>query len=1048
MAERVPHSNQEQAERQLQLRILGPALCVRGVSRISLPHKVLALLAYLSESPGRTAEANAVASLLWGKDTRHTRHSLNQALYTAKRLLGGDVIHRAEHRITLSQRLYTDAQIASRSLHEGDVTNAIHAWRGTFLESIGDFGSDDFDEWCSERRAYYHNTFRKATLTKISRLQASNDFLGLQELMDAITDRPSFPEIPITLPTSLHGDQSHNAHLLSTWTFVGRHSELERLQQAVETMLRGTSTTVIVAGSAGIGKTSLLNHFLDGAAKSGVTVLSVQAFRAEEHTAFNILAQIAGWALKLVDPGHLPETFRSPLSLLCPEAVEANHQMPLLSGPATRRLLFESVTTVLRELSARKPLCIAVDDLHCVDEASLAGIFYMCRSLANSRVVFVGTVRTGSHRPIVSAFCDVERPHCERLELTEFSHREVAELVRRTRPDWESNPHLATRAFAATLGHPMLVTEALRATPEPVMAGPSIQAQYFLQEFSQLKELDRRFLEALAVAGGPEDLDILADVTAESALTLASSAARLSFYISNHAGGRIAFRHELLSDVVRDNIQAIRKQILHKAFAEALIRRQVGGSRIVRHLAESNDDVRTVTYALIAAREAREVHAPDESDFFFNLAVSRCRDELSRLKILREQANMLHVYGNYQRTGHAAKTILQSPLLAPDERLKWQARVLESSVLSDSNEIEFSSSELRSIRAQAQSQRDWPRLLEALQIQTRAEHIGLFEQSDDDLVELQRSLGLISLHADFDTKIESQLLLAVSMATTGSAMQALHEMNDLALDRDGVSLERRISIGIVSSLIHYYNGILHSAIDDAERVADIIDRTGAIYYKPQCLNLLGSYLLEAGDFDRAQQVLSAGIAASHDARSLRHAFLLHNAAWVAYINHDFDQCVDLLELIHAPQRTWIAQARDGLLGLCYLEQGHHQAAHGLADEVHRSLESTNRLKGDISTALTLISRSSVTRRREASVRPLIARAVTEYSDRDVLCCLRAKLAYAETIARSDGLSSMAMCNAVAAKAEAEGYVSVGKLAARTVRSIRRVNPLLTGRGHA
>ncbi|MCH7686761.1 MAG: ATP-binding protein, partial [Planctomycetes bacterium] len=54
--------------------------------------------------------------------------------------------------------------------------------------------------------------------------------------------------------------------------FVGRSLEFSALTEAFNSMLDGSGATVVVSGDAGMGKTTLVEHFAESARKRGAQV--------------------------------------------------------------------------------------------------------------------------------------------------------------------------------------------------------------------------------------------------------------------------------------------------------------------------------------------------------------------------------------------------------------------------------------------------------------------------------------------------------------------------------------------------------------------------------------------------------------------------------------------------------------------------------------------------------------------------------------------------------------------------------------------------------
>jgi len=141
---------------------------------------------------------------------------------------------------------------------------------------------------------------------------------------------------------------------------------------------------MLLSGQPGVGKSRLLGE-LDALVQSrGGKLLMSRAFEAESVRPFGI------WTDVLREPAlaGLDRESRDQLAPLFPELAT--------SGDArSRALLFDGVAKLLRELAARAPLVVVVDDLHWLDEASAGLLHYVTRVSDGTRMGVVCATRTG-----------------------------------------------------------------------------------------------------------------------------------------------------------------------------------------------------------------------------------------------------------------------------------------------------------------------------------------------------------------------------------------------------------------------------------------------------------------------------------------------------------------------------------------------------------------------------------------------------------------------------------------------------------------------------
>ncbi|MEO6062080.1 MAG: AAA family ATPase [Thermoflexales bacterium] len=89
----------------------------------------------------------------------------------------------------------------------------------------------------------------------------------------------------------------------------------------------------------------------------------------------------------LIDQAGLRDKFKKRIG-----AKEAAHPL-LASGSLSQDQIIEQFVNVLRDLAARMPLLIVLDDLHWADTASIDLVFRLIRRLADSRLFILCALR-------------------------------------------------------------------------------------------------------------------------------------------------------------------------------------------------------------------------------------------------------------------------------------------------------------------------------------------------------------------------------------------------------------------------------------------------------------------------------------------------------------------------------------------------------------------------------------------------------------------------------------------------------------------------------
>jgi DNA-binding CsgD family transcriptional regulator len=190
---------------------------------------------------------------------------------------------------------------------------------------------------------------------------------------------------------------------------VGREAELAVLRRVFEREDRWGA--LVVVGEAGIGKTTLWEAGLGVAQSVGFRVLSARASEPEVQLSFVALGDL----LEGVDWTALKGVPAPQVRALEVAFVRADP----VGAPPDRFAVSAGFTSVLRVLSRRQPLVVAIDDVPWLDRASAGVVTFAARRLEMDPVRFLLARRPGESSPLERAFgpLGVERMEVGPLSL-------------------------------------------------------------------------------------------------------------------------------------------------------------------------------------------------------------------------------------------------------------------------------------------------------------------------------------------------------------------------------------------------------------------------------------------------------------------------------------------------------------------------------------------------------------------------------------------------------------------------------------------------------
>ncbi len=317
----------------------------------------------------------------------------------------------------------------------------------------------------------------------------------------------------------------------SSARFVGRERELARLADALEAAAAGRSSTLLLAGSGGIGVSRLLDE-----AERRIAALpepmAVVRCRSLPGRSGDPYAPVSGAFARLV--GGLPDrelaravgAGAEEVARLLPELAPRLDTLGLLperrtvTEPERRQTrMLESILGVLSRIAERTPVVLALEDLQSADAGTRALATFLARVSRPARLLVISTYQpdelTRSHplRAALAAMTDAARPPGE-LALQPLDRDEMAELIEAIEGERPSASVLLLVAERSR-GNALVAEELLAARRE--LAGASLTGsldELVMARLAQRSPECRRLLRLLAPAGEPLRADELSAAAA------------------------------------------------------------------------------------------------------------------------------------------------------------------------------------------------------------------------------------------------------------------------------------------------------------------------------------------------------------------------------------------------------------------------------------------------------------------------------------------------------------------------------------------------------
>ena len=433
--------------------------------------------------------------------------------------------------------------------------------------------------------------------------------------------------------------------LLGHRSFVGRGLELARLREALAaTVATGVAFTVVIGGEAGIGKSRLVERFLEEV-KDARVVQGVCLEVAENALPYGPFVGILRTLVRETPPERLPAVLgpgRAELTQLLPELATRAADLPGPREPdrASQARLFELVLGVLERLARERPLVIAIEDVQWADRSTRDLIGFLSGTLRDDPVLLLLTTRTdqsGEAVGNIAFLAELEREeHVDRIELRRFDRDEVAEQAAGLL-DEPPSPSVIDRLLTRTDGNPFYVEELIVAGAGVATALPPVLRDVLTARVRGLTPAARDILRAAAAAGRQIDDELLGAALDLSTRALASGLREalesgILVRVETPAGPVSEFRHALLQEVVDGELFPGERAALHFAFAEALEARLSAGDasvnviEVARHWDAARQPARALPFMVRAADGAEAVYAFTEAQHLWERGAAILED--------------------------------------------------------------------------------------------------------------------------------------------------------------------------------------------------------------------------------------------------------------------------------------------------------------------------------------------------------------------------------------------------------------------------------------
>lgn len=672
--------------------------------------------------------------------------------------------------------------------------------------------------------------------------------------------------------------------------FVGRAAELGVLEEQLADTAETGARFVLLSGEAGVGKTTLVNHFLASLLDrrpepevvrgqcvpfggAGLPYAPIVGVLRELESRFGV-EQILQWA----------GGGRGALGALLPDL--ASPEEPL--AEVLRLQLFEASARVLQGASQAAPLVVVVEDVHWADESSRTMLQFLARMLDDAEVLVVCTFRADEvnrRHPLRPFLTDLMRlPTTTRLEVPPLGRAEVTELLTALsgRPP---SPGVVDKILRRSDGVPFYVEELAALVGEEDQHVPDTVRAALEGRIEALSASALETLRLAAVGGNRVDHELLVETAGVPADELEADLRKsVDAGILVVDGRDYAFRHALINEVVYDDLLPGQRARLHARWAVALERRpELAGAgsaphAIALHWAAAGDREKAFSAAVAATRAGAVAHSETLVMYerlleLWDLVSDPVAVAGPREGVLLAAAHVARDAGEYDRALDLVQAA-EDACAPEDHRRRVVALMLRTQLLSDS---------LRpGARVPAATARRLLELVDDVAFRTRMlGELATFELNcGGDAAGLSReAVEAASRLGDPVAEADARTTLGTALVAAAEDEEGLEELRRAAT-LTGTDLRARLRNHLNRSDSLHLTGQFEAAVEEAMRGLEVARQHGVERsFGTYLVGNAAESLLALGEWDRAEDMLVEAVALDPPESHQTHLHLL--LAWLA-----------------------------------------------------------------------------------------------------------------------------------------------------------------------
>ncbi len=413
--------------------------------------------------------------------------------------------------------------------------------------------------------------------------------------------------------------------------FVNRAQEMGVLTRAFDAASGGKGGCVFVEGEAGLGKTKLVEEFLEYCSRLGATVLGGKCQPGDTEP-YRVFARILS---KGMEGEVTTDDMRMPVGLM-PIFGKKRFDFDMKKA---REMAFEKLFQAVLELGEGRTLVMFIDDIQWSDTASLHLLFYIARNIKTEKILVCATYRPeeladGGH-PFLDTMQRMRRENLFtkiKLEPLSKEHSKVLIEKRIAEEGLSIEPSaLLERVFEQTNGNPFYIEETIKlAGRDGLGVVPSTISELLKARLSKLTTGEIEVVSAAAVLGKEFTFNMIKEMLGleeEAMLDVLDKLVGQYVFNEDEFGEELCYKfgQDMLWEVIYSSIPADEKKRLHKKASEMLAKMaEKKGEHVFQladHYLKAGEEGLAFNYLIKSAKRAADSFAFEDAISYYKSAL-------------------------------------------------------------------------------------------------------------------------------------------------------------------------------------------------------------------------------------------------------------------------------------------------------------------------------------------------------------------------------------------------------------------------------------------